>query len=165
MPLLQLKTALGRMLVLPECFEVLVSDLSRNGFAQAGAVLKRAAHQPALPQALQGVGVRVRTALRAQPLDPPSRNELAPDKPSQDALRFLLQTGEAVEIAPEIIVLNDSLADARKVVIGLLEQRGSATVSELKQALGVSRRIAVPLLEWLDRSGITRREGDRRVLR
>ncbi|MBI4327339.1 MAG: SelB C-terminal domain-containing protein, partial [Chloroflexi bacterium] len=46
-----------------------------------------------------------------------------------------------------------------------LHAHGSATVSELRQAVGASRRIVVPLLEKLDREGVTRREGDRRVLR
>jgi selenocysteine-specific elongation factor len=35
----------------------------------------------------------------------------------------------------------------------------------LRQALGTSRRIAIPLLERLDKDGVTRRDGDRRVLR
>jgi selenocysteine-specific elongation factor len=46
-----------------------------------------------------------------------------------------------------------------------LRARGSATVSDLRQLLGSSRRIMVPLLEKLDRDGVTRREGDVRVLK
>ena len=38
-------------------------------------------------------------------------------------------------------------------------------MSELKPVLGVSRRIMVPLLERLDRDGVTARKGDVRVLR
>jgi selenocysteine-specific elongation factor len=46
-----------------------------------------------------------------------------------------------------------------------LRQHGRATVSELKTALGSNRRIMVPLVEWLDRRGVTRRVGDYRVLK
>jgi selenocysteine-specific elongation factor len=40
----------------------------------------------------------------------------------------------------------------------------SATASELRQALGTSRRVIIPLLEHFDKLGLTRREGDNRVL-
>jgi selenocysteine-specific elongation factor len=36
------------------------------------------------------------------------------------------------------------------------------TVSALREALGTSRKYAVPLAEHMDRAGITRREGDLR---
>jgi len=39
------------------------------------------------------------------------------------------------------------------------------SVADFRNAFGVTRKHAVPLLEWLDRSGVTRREGDRRVVR
>jgi selenocysteine-specific elongation factor len=38
-------------------------------------------------------------------------------------------------------------------------------VSALRQALGTNRRVMVPLLERLDRDGVTLRRGDQRVLR
>ena len=38
-------------------------------------------------------------------------------------------------------------------------------MSELRQALGSSRRVVVPLLEHLDRTFVTLRQGDKRTLR
>jgi hypothetical protein len=35
----------------------------------------------------------------------------------------------------------------------------------LRQEVGASRRIVIPLLEKLDREGVTRREGDKRMIR
>lgn len=46
-------------------------------------------------------------------------------------------------------------------VVGRL---GRAKPSELREALGLTRKHLIPLLEWADRSGLTRREGDARVL-
>jgi selenocysteine-specific elongation factor len=43
--------------------------------------------------------------------------------------------------------------------------RQPATTSALRQLLGTSRRVVVPLLEHLDRIGLTIRDGDRRRLR
>ena len=70
---------------------------------------------------------------------------------------------------PTQIVLSVSIRGCLRQITGIiqktLQDRGSATISELRKAIGTSRRIAVPLLEFLDRNGITRREGDRRYLK
>jgi selenocysteine-specific elongation factor len=50
-------------------------------------------------------------------------------------------------------------------VAEFISNNGPATVSELRQALGSSRRVMVPLLERLDREGVTTRAGDKRRLR
>ena len=39
------------------------------------------------------------------------------------------------------------------------------TVSALRESLGTSRKYAVPLLEWFDQRGVTRRDGDVRFPR
>jgi len=107
----------------------------------------------------------VRAALAAKPLEPPSRKELTPDALAQQALRFLLQTGEAIELSEEVVSSADGFARAREIVKKFLSEHESATASELRQALGTSRRIVIPLLERLDKDGVTRREGDKRSLR
>ncbi len=103
--------------------------------------------------------------MNAKPLDPPSRKELAPDPVAQQALRFLLESGEAVDINAEIVLAADAMRQAIGLVREFLNAKGPATVSELRQALGSSRRIVVPLLERLDRDGVTLRQGDKRSLR
>jgi selenocysteine-specific elongation factor len=165
LPLAQLRTAVRDKLTLSEGFEALLAELLRSGFAQAGSAIKRASHRAALPPELQTAGNRLRGVLSAKPLDPPSRKELAPTPPSQQALRFLVQTGEAVELGDDVVLLAAAYRKAVEAVKEQLRKTGRATVSELRQAIGASRRITVPLLEKLDREGITRRENDTRVLR
>jgi selenocysteine-specific elongation factor len=76
-----------------------------------------------------------------------------------------LETGEAIEIGDDVVLSSQALRQIIAIVQKTLQDSGSATISELRKAIGTSRRIAVPLLEFLDRNGITRREGDKRVLR
>jgi len=161
----ELRTQMEKQLPAAEMFDALTSDLLRNGFEQAGIVIRRSSHKLALPPQLQAIGGKVRAALGAKPLDPPSRKELAPDVSSQQALRFLVQTGEAVELSPDVVLAVESFAHATELVRRFLGQHGAATASELRQALGTSRRILIPLLERLDKDGVTRRDGDKRVLR
>lgn len=149
----------------PEVFDTLVADLCSDGFKRSGAILARASHQPTLPESLSAAGTKIRAALFANPLDPPARAALASDANSQQALRFLVTTGQVIELGTDLVLRADSFQELKTAVVDLLTQRGMATASELRQALGTTRRILIPLLERLDREGVTRREGDRRVLR
>ncbi|MDB5357278.1 MAG: selB [Phycisphaerales bacterium] len=148
-----------------DVFEALIGDLVRDGFIQAGTAIRRSSHRPALPPNLQPAGARIRAALTAKPWDPPSRKELTPDNVAFQAMKFLLNTGEAIEIGDELVLHADHYQRAIGAIKTHIMQRGPATVSELRQALATSRRIMVPLLEKLDRDGITARQGDKRTLR
>ena len=165
LPLSELRKALEKQMPFTEVFDALVADLCAKEFSQAGVAIQRATHRPALPPHLETVGAKMRGALAAKPLEPPSRKELAPDALAQQALRFLLQTGEAIELSEEVACSADGYARAVEIVKTYLNNRGSATAGELRQALGTSRRIVIPLLERLDKDGVTRREGDKRYLR
>jgi selenocysteine-specific elongation factor len=164
-PLTELRDALEDALPFPDLFDPLIDKLCERELARAGSVIGRASHRAALPEPLQAAGARLNEALAQHPFDPPSRKELAPDAVSQRALRFLIETREVVEIGAELIMSAAALAQATDVIRGYIRAHGPATVSELRQALGSSRRVAVPLLEHLDRTFVTLRQGDRRALR
>jgi selenocysteine-specific elongation factor len=61
-------------------------------------------------------------------------------------------------------LLRESFERMKSQVAEFISKNGAATVSELRQTLGSSRRVMVPFLERLDRDGITRRAGDKRML-
>ncbi len=90
---------------------------------------------------------------------------LAPDSLSQQALRFLFDAGEAIALGEDVVLSGHCFARASEVIAKYIADHGPATVSDLRQALGTSRRIMVPLLERLDRDGLTLRQGDKRALK
>jgi selenocysteine-specific elongation factor len=53
----------------------------------------------------------------------------------------------------------------RTAILASLKSRGQATASELREDTQTTRRFLIPLLEKLDREGVTRRQGDYRTLR
>ncbi|MBI3878119.1 MAG: selenocysteine-specific translation elongation factor [Verrucomicrobia bacterium] len=161
----ELRTAMVRQLPAPELFEPLVTMLCAGGFAQTGNAIRRASHKLALPPQLQAAGAKVRAALSAKPLDVPSRKELAPDALTQQALRFLVNSGAAVELSEDIVLLAEHFQRATDLVRQHIRKNGPSTTSDIRQALGTNRRVLIPLLERLDRDGITRRDGDKRVLK
>jgi len=164
LPLTDLRRILKAELPVEELFDALVGNLYASDFVRVGAAIRRATHRPALPPLLQGAGAKLRSTLAAKPFDPPSRKELAPDPVSQQALRFLISTGEAVEVNMEVLMGAESVRRATELIRQFIREHGPATVSELRQALGSSRRVIVPLLERLDRDGVTLRQNDKREL-
>ncbi|MEW6302523.1 MAG: selenocysteine-specific translation elongation factor [Verrucomicrobiota bacterium] len=165
LPVQRLRSALEKELPAPELATPLLAELGRGGFLQIGTAIKRATHRPSLPPNLQAAGARLRAALSAKPAEPPSKKELAPDALSQQALRFLKDTGEVIELSDEVVLLADSFARMRDAIVKHIRDRGPATVSDLRQTLGTTRRIMMPLVERLDKDGVTVRQGDLRSLR
>ena len=91
---------------------------------------------------------------------PPFEKELGVDPA---LLRSLVESGDLVRI--DGFFLTQSLAkEARTRVRTAIEAEGPKTVAEIRDLLGTSRKYAVPLCEWLDRTGATRRQGDLRAL-
>jgi selenocysteine-specific elongation factor len=148
----------------PDVFEALVSDLCTADFLRKGSAIARISHRPTLPPNLRPVAKKIREALSAKPFDPPARKEIAFDRQAQQVLRFLIESGEVVEVGSEVVLLQESFQRMKSALIEFISKHGPATVSQVRQKLQTSRRIMVPFLEQLDRNGVTRRVGDQRTL-
>lgn len=72
--------------------------------------------------------------------------------------------GYLVKLNEEIFLSADAEREMRSLVRERLQQRSSATVAEIRDLLGTTRKYAVPFCEYLDRVGVTLRQGDVRVL-
>ena len=149
----------------PDVFDELVADLCQSGFARTGSAISRGAHRAVLPPQLQSAAEKVRSALMEKPFDPAGRKDLTKDREQQQALKFLIQQGEIVEISEELVLIRDVFDQMRTIVASLLSTKGPATASQLREELGTSRRVIIPFLEYLDKTGVTQRAGDLRKLR
>jgi selenocysteine-specific elongation factor len=147
-----------------EVFAALLSDLCATDFVRRGSAIARISHRPALPPNLQPVAMKIREALSAKPFDPPARKEIEVDRNAPQVLRYVIEAGEVIEVSPDVVLLRENFERMKSAVVDFISKNGPATVSELRQKLGTSRRIMVPFLEQLDRQGVTRRVGDRRTV-
>jgi selenocysteine-specific elongation factor len=163
--LTDLRNVITKWFPFEDLFDALIASLGSEGFTRSGSVIQRASHRAQLPEPLRAAGETMRRALSAQPLEPPSRKELTPDSASQRALKFLIESGEVIEISAELVLGATAVAQATAQVKAFMAKHGPATVSELRQSLGSSRRVVVPFLEYLDRTFVTVRHGDKRALR
>jgi selenocysteine-specific elongation factor len=101
---------------------------------------------------------RVLVALDAEPWSPP---EIAPG--DRVARRELERAGLVIQ-AGELWFSASAVDKAIAVLAGLLALRPEGvTVSEVREALGTSRKYTLPLLAHLDATGLTRRRGDVRI--
>ncbi len=81
---------------------------------------------------------------------------------ARSVLQILLREGRLVRISDELVLHLSAMAGLREI---LRKRSGERfTVAVFKEWTGVSRKYAIPLLEYLDRVHITRREGDQRVV-
>jgi len=97
-------------------------------------------------------------ALRAQPFTPPD-----PDGVDRAELRALERRGLVVE-SHDIFFATSAVEAAAGIVARLLEASpDGVSLSEVRVALGSSRKYTLPLLAHLDANGVTRRRADVRV--
>jgi len=140
-----------------------LNHLLQQGYTREGTHVRKTDHRPALPPALQAAGEKLRAALLVQPFEPPSRKELLNLPQGGEVLRFLLESGEAVDLGADTIMASAALTRAARMIRRHLEGTGGASVSDLRQLLKTNRRVIIPLLERLDRDRVTLRQGDKRV--
>jgi selenocysteine-specific elongation factor len=81
-----------------------------------------------------------------------------------DLFDVCVAEGFLVHVDAGVYLHSDIEADMRKRVTQRLTTGPGATVAELRDLLGTTRKYAIPFCEYLDRIGVTRRDGDLRVL-
>jgi selenocysteine-specific elongation factor len=84
---------------------------------------------------------------------------------ADERLRRLERAGQAVRVARNLHFHPEPLAGLEARIVAICERDGSATIAGVRDELGTSRKYAQALLEHLDRTKVTRRDGDAHVLR
>ena len=87
-------------------------------------------------------------------------------KTLERALAPLVSGGTLIRLAGDLYFTAEAIeagADTIRASLGGMPE--GATAAQLRDTLGVSRKYAIPLLEYYDRTAVTRREGDVRFLR
>jgi selenocysteine-specific elongation factor len=147
----------------PRVVDPILDRLVEDGLlvrtATSLALPSRAGGEPTLDLAVH----RVVDAISAESAQPPTIKELVAQGIGRDAVDAATRAGLVVRVAPDLVFLPTVIEQAESIVADALDT--GITVSAFREALGTSRKYAVPLLEWFDQRGITRREGDLRFPR
>ncbi len=158
---------------------VLVSaqgDLARHALMRAeamglivprGSWVAAAGFEPGFSERQLALRNQLLSELRVAGLAPPTVAELTASHRSNEVravLRLMESHGDVVAISPDLFMDRQILGHALAAVRRQLGA-GALPAGEFKAALPVSRKYLIPLLEYLDRIGVTKRDGDlRRVV-
>ena len=144
----------------------LLQDLAREKIvAIAGDALDIPGRSKTLGGAEGELARMIESRFAEAGLAPPPVSELINERTQkarviEGVIGFLVKQGTLVRLAEGIYVHRDALAAARERIS---ERRGDMIdVGHFKEYFGLSRKIAIPLLEWMDREGVTKRVGDSR---
>jgi selenocysteine-specific elongation factor len=157
---------------LPErVFDAVVALAVERGVAVADRGVVR--HPQAAASAVAGEEAAMEAMerlLRAQALAPATVAELSAEAGidagvARKALTRLTAEGKVVRLGPEMHFAREAIEAARAAIVTYLEAHGTILAKDARDALGTSRKYVVPLLEWLDAQGVTKRVGDERVLK
>jgi len=149
----------------PHVFEWLMA--TTEGVEFDGDLVRLSGHQIQLSPAQREALERLETLYAQAGLTPPSLQEALEAvglaaQPARELVQLLLRHGRLVRLA-EGLYLHESAIERVRTL--LQSKRGQKfRVPEFKQWTGVSRKYAIPLLEYLDRLRVTRREGDWRTV-
>jgi selenocysteine-specific elongation factor len=80
------------------------------------------------------------------------------------ALDTLLATGALVKVGADVY-RGTQIAEIRRRLESSIRRDGPITMARFRDAVGTTRKYAVPLMEWFDATGVTVRDGDLRTLR
>lgn len=141
---------------------VLESRLVRNGehLASEGHAVTLTAEQKRLREAIL-------KKYLATPLAPPDMHTIVSElgREAERLIPYLTEAGDLLHLDEGLLIHKEGVAKAREMLAEYLRAHGTGTTSELRQHLGMTRKYAVPLLEFLDKTGFTERHEDVRVLK
>lgn len=156
-----LQQVLGEALHRPILRELMASGWLR----QAGNRYGPADLQITLSKRQSDLLQKALAAIAAGAVAPPNLNELSvaveqPREKLESLLQVAIDEGRLVQIADGLYYDPLALEKVRRISAPLFANGASVTVSQLREAWGVTRKHAFPLCEWLNTMEITQRIGD-----
>jgi selenocysteine-specific elongation factor len=152
-------------------FNTAVKDLEKNGrIATEKENIRLTGHRVDLSGELDDLRAQVADLYLKAGLAAPTVKELqekfAQRKgPLSKVVAVMINEGALVKISEDIYLHKDNLAGLREAYKNLLLKDGKATPATFKELTGLSRKFIIPMMEYFDRTRLTIRTGDERILR
>lgn len=165
-----LRSSLGRR-VRAETFRAALEELAaQKKLELQGELVKRTGSSINLDPDETRAKEQIEAAFAGAGLTVPAVKEVLGTLPveaqrAEKILQMLLRDKNLVRITPELIFHRDALAHLKQRLFTYKKTKGERiSVPIFKELTGISRKYAIPLLEYLDRERVTRRAGDERVI-
>lgn len=134
-----------------------------------GGRLSLPGYEPPIPEGERQALEKYRKYLSEHLFEAARNEDLAPMLGTSEALigklqSLLVDRGELVRLTPDVVLLEEAILEAVRRLAAHHETAGPFSAAEAKDLLGTTRKFAIPLLEYLDKQGWTRRREDRREM-
>ncbi|MEK6337100.1 MAG: selenocysteine-specific translation elongation factor [Acidobacteriota bacterium] len=158
----------------PECFRAVMASLEKDGVLIAEKdIVRLREHTRSLSDEDTRLKDNLEKVYRTAALSAPSLSEAferagagAASPHGRKVLQLLVDAGALVKVHGEMYFHRAALDDLTKKLRQYAEAKSDRAIdmAAFKELAGISRKYAIPLLEYLDRQRVTRREGDRRIV-
>jgi selenocysteine-specific elongation factor len=151
-------------------FNALLQALAAQGRIDVqGETVRLAGHRIQLTPEEQAAKDQISVAFEKRGLAVPSPPEvlakLRIDRPrAEKLLQILLRENVLFKVTEDLIFHRSALQRLKELLVRHKAQSNRINVALFKEITGLSRKYAIPLLEYLDRERVTRREGDERII-
>jgi selenocysteine-specific elongation factor len=163
---LRSKTAGSRI---PKLFNFLINQLIKEGGIVLDKDLVRLEeHRVTLAEDQQKARKGIEETYLKSGLQPPYFKEIKdsfPGNTTLELLELMHKEGILVKVKEDLYFHHQSIDQLQENLIAFLREHREMTTPQFKDLTGVSRKFTIPLIEYFDRSRITVRVGDSRVLR
>ncbi|HZJ42241.1 MAG TPA: selenocysteine-specific translation elongation factor [Pyrinomonadaceae bacterium] len=160
----------------PEVFAGVIGSLENERvIIVEREIIRTSEHSVALSEEDLGLQYKLEEVYLKAGVETPNVDEamtkagIAPNQQQQAKKLFqlLLNSGRIVRVANDMYMHQQAIAELVKKLHGFAEQNGPERLIDVpafKELAGVSRKYAIPLLEYFDRERVTRRAGDKRLI-
>jgi selenocysteine-specific elongation factor len=153
----------------PQLMELALGNLLRQGrLVRNGAVLALPDRRPQVSAGEQQLCDQVEEQFKLAGWAPPTVAELVvslglPQARVEKPVLRLIERGTLVKLDEKVLMHQGAIDSARQVALNLFAKAPSFSTMDFRDALGVSRKFAVPLLDYLDATRFTVRDGHSRT--
>ena len=161
MPLDELSKSIGSS---GRIFQLLTDALVSENHRLSGDGIAHTGHTLTLPDQIKDVADSILRQLDREGLNPANKADLATTPERQQAIKFLIRSGQVIELDPKVVISTGARDAAVDSVRSFISSHGKATASEIRQHLDTTRKVLMPLLEHLDGIGVTVRNENYRTL-
>jgi selenocysteine-specific elongation factor len=151
----------------PAVFAELVRGLlSEDAIQPDGPWLRIPGHSVRLSPADEKLWGRVQPEMRRKKFEPPRVRDFAnalgaEEDEVRQMLRRLAKLGRVVQVAPDHFFERPVVAEMARLALGLADKKPLAA-ADFRDRIGTGRKLAIQILEFFDRAGVTIRQGDLR---
>ncbi len=144
-----------------------IRDLEGEGkVSRRGNLIRAGGADVDLSDAQSRLASEIESQLLAAGANPPTLDELRDELGGADfdaIVKLMAETGRITKVTSTLLFHPDVVEGIRKEVVRFFETERELGVPAFKDMVGVTRKFAIPLLEHLDREGVTVRSGNARV--